>query len=153
LSGKPDLVLVGPTPKPEKANLYHKDTRTVLHLLNEAAGRNYREVGSNLGFISERLNEPGVTLDGIKAMIKRQCQRWLNTTMAEYLRPETLFNKTKFDSYYAAKDQPITSDARPSQPRNEGLVNGTDTNKATRVLERRRAEEAARKAAQPPVAT
>lgn len=40
-------------------------------------------------------------------MIDRQCQRWMGTSQEEYLRPETLFGKQKFDSYYAAKDLPI----------------------------------------------
>jgi hypothetical protein len=27
--------------------------------------------------------------------------------MAEYLRPETLFGKQKFEGYYAGRDQPV----------------------------------------------
>lgn len=92
---------------------YHKDSRTVLHLLNEAAGRHYRETDANLKFISARLSEPGVDLDGMRQMIARQCKKWNGTNMADYLRPETLFNKTKFDGYYAARQQPITDDAKP----------------------------------------
>jgi hypothetical protein len=41
-------------------------------------------------------------------MIDRQVARWKgDPKMEEYLRPGTLFNKEKFDSYYAAKDIPI----------------------------------------------
>ena len=86
---------------------YHADARSVLYILNEASGKHFRETDSNLGFISARLCESGVDLPGVKTMILRQCARWKGTKEAEYLRPETLFNATKFDGYYAAKDQPI----------------------------------------------
>jgi uncharacterized phage protein (TIGR02220 family) len=97
---------------------YHKDSRTALHLLNEGSGKHFRETDSNLAFISARLSEQGVTIDGVRQMIARQCQRWNGTKDAEYLRPETLFNKTKFDGYYAAKDQPIIHEtsAKPKEP-------------------------------------
>lgn len=83
---------------------YHKDSRTALHLLNEGSGRRFRETADNLAFISARLSEPEVTIDGVRLMIARQCKKWKGTDMEDYLRPETLFNKTKFDGYYAAKD-------------------------------------------------
>lgn len=103
------------TSKPEEDS-YHKDTRTVLYVLNEATGRKYRETDGNLGFISERLRESGVDLAGIRKMIWRQCERWKNDPkMSEFLRPETLFNKTKFDGYYAAKDEPIQTTMEPLQ--------------------------------------
>lgn len=88
---------------------YHKDSRTVLHYLNEQCGRHFRETDTNLGFISARLEESGVTLQGVMRMVSRQCARWKGTGQEEYLRPETLFNKTKFDGYYAAKDLPANS--------------------------------------------
>lgn len=97
---------------------YHKDTRTVLHLLNEASGKGFREVDSNLRIISQRLRENGVDLEGIRLMILRQCKRWLNTSQAEYLRPETLFAKTKFDGYYAARLEPVLGPAPQVNPRN-----------------------------------
>lgn len=85
---------------------YHGDSRTVLHLLNEASGLRYREVDSNLSLISQRLSEPEVTLEGVKLMIQRQVKLWKGTEMEQYLRPGTLFNKTKFDSYYTMRAEP-----------------------------------------------
>lgn len=82
---------------------YHKHSRTVLFYLNEKTGHHYRETDPNLKFISARLSEPEVDLDGIKVMIDRQVQEWKETEMEKYLRPETLFNRTKFDSYYASR--------------------------------------------------
>lgn len=89
---------------------YHKDARTVLHFLNETVGRHFRETDSNLGFISARLSEADVCYDGICLMIRRQHEKWKDTSMEDFLRPETLFNKTKFDGYYAAREMPINGD-------------------------------------------
>lgn len=87
---------------------YAVETRVALHYLNEKSGRNFRETSKNLDFIQARLLEPGVDIEGIKSMIDRQCVRWKGTDQEEYLRPSTLFNATKFDSYYAAKDLPVS---------------------------------------------
>lgn len=87
----------------ETQKSYHKHSRTVLFYLNEKTGHHYRETDPNLKFISARLSEPEVDLDGIKVMIDRQIQEWKDTAMEKYLRPETLFNRTKFDSYYASR--------------------------------------------------
>jgi uncharacterized phage protein (TIGR02220 family) len=88
----------------------------VLSYLNQKAGRQFRETETNLDFISARLSEPGVDLEGIKKMIDRQVARWKGTPQEEYLRPETLFNRTKFDGYYAAREAPIAKDAAASRP-------------------------------------
>lgn len=97
----------GETFKLEPHALFTSKPSEVIKFLNETSGRKFRETESNISFIKARLSEPGVTMDGVKAMIVRQWKRWAGTSMEEYIRPETLFNKTKFDGYYAAKDQPI----------------------------------------------
>lgn len=81
----------------------------IIRFLNTQTGRDFRDTDKNLGFIRSRLSESGVTVDGIKAMIVRQCNRWLRTDQAEFLRPETLFNATKFDGYYAARELPLAN--------------------------------------------
>ena len=111
-----------PSEQPELPTVggYHRDSRTVLHYLNEKCGRHFRETDSNLTFISSRMKEDGVDLVGVKTMIDRQTKRWKGTSQEEYLRPETLFNKTKFDSYYASKDAPIhEKDATNGSKRND----------------------------------
>jgi uncharacterized phage protein (TIGR02220 family) len=96
-----------PVPRPPLTDKY-ADARKVLAHLNAATGRRYRETDSNLKLIRGRLLEPGVDVGGCLQVIDRQCAKWLkDPKMAEYLRPETLFGKTKFDSYYAAKDEPV----------------------------------------------
>lgn len=86
----------------------------VLAFLNSQSGRNFRDTETNIGFIEARLAESGVDVAGIKTMVTRQCALWKGDRMAEFLRPETLFNKTKFDGYYAAKDLPVNE----ANPRN-----------------------------------
>lgn len=98
----------------EKADCYSPESRVALHYLNEKSGRKFRETSENLGFIQARLSEPEVTIDGVRLMIDRQCKLWIGTSQAEYLRPETLFNATKFESYYAAKDQLVVLNQKPA---------------------------------------
>lgn len=129
---------------------YHPDARAVLHILNEAAGLHYREVDANLKIISARLREPGVTIDGVRQMIQRQCQLWKGTDYGKYLRPETLFRPSKFEGYYAQRNDPVVRGG--TNHRNDGLVGGVDPNKARRVLDRRAAEAAAKAATGAPVA-
>lgn len=124
-------------PATEPKSTRHADARAVLRLLNTHSGKSFREVDSNLAIISARLSEKGVELEGVKTMIARQCKRWLGTSQEEYLRPETLFAKSKFDGYYASRDLPIneanTSSRQPGNPRNEGCApNTTDYEKAVR---------------------
>lgn len=115
----------------KKHSLYHDDTQTVLQFLNEASGKQFREVEANLTIISARLNEDGVDLEGVKKMILHRCSLWKNDPkMREYLRPETLFRKSKFDSYYATRNESVQNgngsglpNPRPN-PRNEGIVIG-----------------------------
>lgn len=71
----------------------------VLRFLNLKAGREYREVDTNLGFISARL-ESGVSVDDCRAIIAKKCREWKSDPKMDlYLRPATLFNKTKFEQY------------------------------------------------------
>lgn len=110
--------------EPPKRDLKAEAYDAIAHL-NETSGRYYRNTDANAMFIMARLSEGGVTLDGVKTMITRQWKRWRGTTMEEYIRPTTLFNKTKFDGYYASKDQPIHENSQVNSkpnPRNAGVV-------------------------------
>jgi uncharacterized phage protein (TIGR02220 family) len=100
----------------------HESARPILHYLIEKSGTRFRETETNLGFIGERLAEDGVDADGVRKMIDRQVAKWKGTDMADYLRPETLFNKTKFDGYYAAREMPI--ETGPKKPTRQGLAPG-----------------------------
>lgn len=81
LSGKPDVA------------------KRVLAFLNEKTGRRYREVKVNLDMISARLKEGATELE-CKQVIAKKCREWAtDENMAIYLRPATLFNRTKFAQY------------------------------------------------------
>ncbi|MGL5051799.1 MAG: conserved phage C-terminal domain-containing protein [Fusobacteriaceae bacterium] len=72
----------------------------VLNYLNTTANRKFRGSSTSKKFIVERLKEEGVTVPLMKAVIDLKVKAWSHTDMDIYLRPETLFNKTKFDSYF-----------------------------------------------------
>jgi uncharacterized phage protein (TIGR02220 family) len=83
-SGKPDLK----TPAIE-----------ILQFLNLKTGRSYRPVPANLDLIMARLKD-GATPDELRQVVAKKCREWAtDEKMAEYLRPATLFNRTKFAQY------------------------------------------------------
>ncbi len=107
LSGKPDPS----SSESQKVNRISRKAerleraKPILRALNEATGRAYHETDTNLALIAARLDEPEVTVEGCIQMVRRQAQNWMrDRKMAEYLRPQTLFGKEKFDGYYATKD-------------------------------------------------
>lgn len=91
LSGKPDAV----PPKPEQSTAAAKEA---VEYLNHKTGAHYRHVEANLKLVRARLSE-GATLDEIKAVIDLKTREWAGTDSAKYLRPETLFNATKYNQY------------------------------------------------------
>lgn len=73
--------------------------KQVLTYLNETADRSFQQVDSSLKFIRARLGD-GATVEQCKAVIDAKVAEWANNeSMSQYLRPETLFNTTKFASY------------------------------------------------------
>ena len=80
-----------------------KDTyilNNIIYYLNEKAGTKYRPVESNLKFIRARLKD--YTEEDLKSVIDKKVAEWKGTDMQMYLRPETLFNATKFENYLNA---------------------------------------------------
>lgn len=73
--------------------------RGAIDYLNEKAGKNFQHVESNYKFIEARVNE-GRVFDEIKNVIDSKCAEWMGTDAAQYLRPATLFNAEKFNSYF-----------------------------------------------------
>lgn len=81
----------------QKSELRQK-AEHVLQFLNGRAGKHFRPVPATLKFIEARLAE-GVTVQDLKTLTVRKCREWLGTDQEKYLRPETLFNATKCQSY------------------------------------------------------
>lgn len=69
----------------------------IINHLNEVAGTKFRPVESNLKFINARLKDYDET--DLLSVIDKKVKEWKGTKMQQYLRPETLFNATKFETY------------------------------------------------------
>lgn len=69
----------------------------ILDYLNEKAGTRFRPVDSNLKYINARLKD--YAADDLKRVIDLKVKDWKGTQWQQYLRPETLFNATKFETY------------------------------------------------------
>lgn len=88
----------------EDNDLTGRTTDECLIYLNAVTGKNFKiTTESNRKFIRARLND-GYTFDDFKRVIDNQWLKWKDTDMVEYMRPETLFNATKFQSYINAPD-------------------------------------------------
>jgi uncharacterized phage protein (TIGR02220 family) len=72
----------------------------VIGYLNERAGRSYKATSEQTRkLIGARLAE-GFTVDDCKRVIDNKVSAWLNDPkMDAYLRPSTLFSKSKFEGY------------------------------------------------------
>lgn len=78
-----------------------QDINIVLTYLNEKANKRFSLTSQpNKKFVRGRLEE-GYTVEDLKKVIDTMVSKWSNDyKMAPYLRPETLFNSTKFQGYY-----------------------------------------------------
>lgn len=75
------------------------DAVALLEFLNHKAGRHYQPDVVNLDFIRARLKD-GATVDQCRAIIGRKTAEWKGDPKTEkWLRPATLFNRTKFAQY------------------------------------------------------
>lgn len=96
------ITIPTPTPTPEKQkNIVGQkpDAIAVLQFLNEKTGRNYRPVKANIEMIEARLKE-GATVQELRQVVAKKTREWASDEkMAIYLRPATLFNRTKFAQY------------------------------------------------------
>ena len=78
---------------------FRSEALEVLHFLNEKTSRNYRDTDTNLKPIQARLRS-GASVQDCKSIIGRKVLQWKNDEkMWPYLRPETLFRASKFESY------------------------------------------------------
>ena len=82
------------------------DVREVLNYLNARTNSGYRFVKSTATLIEARLKE-GATVEEMRQVISHKSSEWLGTTMEKYLRPETLFNATKYNQYVGQLGKPI----------------------------------------------
>lgn len=82
----------------KKGNPKNFDYRIPIAYLNQKTNSNYKFVDNNINLVKARLRD-GYNLDDFKAVVDKKCGEWGNSDMAKYLRPSTLFNASKFESY------------------------------------------------------
>lgn len=101
----------------KKASDYSLEARNVLGYLNTVARRNFQFNKANLSMIQARLDEDkDVNELGMRMMIKRKCDQWLNDPkMSDYLRPDTLFRPKNFPGYYASRNMPVENNNHTPQ--------------------------------------
>ncbi|MDB4302110.1 conserved phage C-terminal domain-containing protein [bacterium] len=79
-------------------NVNNEIIRDIVEFLNESAHTKYKPNSKKTkDVIAARLND-GFELEDFKKVIKIKCDEWVNTSMNQYLRPETLFSN-KFEGY------------------------------------------------------
>ena len=73
----------------------------VLEYLNHKAGTDYKTKFPSTAAtaILLRKKELDLILDDFYKVIDKKCKDWLGSTYEKFLRPMTLFNKTKFENY------------------------------------------------------
>jgi len=103
--------------KREKASekKIHPEAKSVLQVFRSVTSRDFRDTDTNLALISARLSEPGVTVEGVGKMIKRQMDEWRGTQFEQYVCPDSLFSKRGFNKHYPNRDLDVRrSDGPPS---------------------------------------
>jgi uncharacterized phage protein (TIGR02220 family) len=132
LSGKPDELSQNPDVKSVKSAAKEAAKR-IIEYLNARAGTKYQCTDSNLKFPIARMLTDHVTESDIKAVIDAKCKEWLgNPDLRKYLRPETLFNATKFSQYFG--QLALTTPASRENTHCVVLVIGQSINGQERVI-------------------
>lgn len=98
--GAPDA----PNTPIDTQSIYNAHAKAVLIHLNTATGKHYRLIDSNLTPITARLKED-FSVEDCCRVIDRKAAQWMGTDQEKFLRPETLFRKSKFDGYLNEPDQ------------------------------------------------
>lgn len=88
-------------------NSKDNETNEIITYLNTVCGRKFALTQSNKKFIRGRLEE-GYTVEDCKRVIDTMNKQWTGN-MRTYLRPETLFNATKFQTYINMEDNEVSN--------------------------------------------
>ena len=83
----------------EEQEIRNKYIVEIIDYLNMRTGSHYKYNNENTReHIKARLQE-GFTVEDFKTVIDKKCVEWMNTDSQKYLRPDTLFRPSKFESY------------------------------------------------------
>lgn len=84
--------------------------KVVIERLNELTGSHFRDsTQSTRRLIKARLAE-GFTVADLITVVEKMVSAWKGTEMAQYLRPSTLFNASKFEGYLNRKEVQAVDD-------------------------------------------
>lgn len=98
----------------------------ILNYLNEKTNKKFKPVDSNLKLINARLKE-GHQVEDLKWVVDKKTDDWLkDEKMNQYLRPATLFNAEKFNSYIGEKgfEKPLTEKERFHAMLDDDVIEG-----------------------------
>lgn len=87
-----------------KENLKADNTAAYYEIIgyfNKKANANYRPTTETTQKLIDTWLRQGFTVEDFKTVIDRKCSEWLDTDMAKYLRPSTIFSN-KFEEYLGA---------------------------------------------------
>ena len=85
--------------KKDNKDILSDQVSEIVDYLNEKLGTRYKKSKSTTSQIKARLDE-GHTVDDFKTVIDKKVKSWKSDPkMSQYLRPETLFRPSHFESY------------------------------------------------------
>lgn len=87
-----------------KPDRYVDLRKQILDYLNDSIGSHYRDCKANKRLIDSRLDD-GYTLEDFKHVIDVKVYQWKDSDLQKYLRPETLFCASHFESYLNEEKQ------------------------------------------------
>lgn len=90
--------------KPMTAEM-KKEAISAIDYLNSQTGSTFSKKGNNIELVAARLRE-GYSLTEIKLVIDKKVIDWKGTDYSKYLRPLTLFAKSKFENYLNGTNEP-----------------------------------------------
>ena len=87
-----------------KLDRYADLRKQILDYLNDSIGSHYRDCKANKRLMDSRLDD-GYTLEDFKHVIDVKAYQWKDSDLQKYLRPETLFCASHFESYLNEEKQ------------------------------------------------
>lgn len=102
-------IIINPTTRNLLSENYNQKIKEILEYFQElkkkhGIGSRPFNFNSNKDKISPRLAE-GNTIEEIKMILDMKFDKWVGTEWQSYLRPSTIFNRTKFYNYLDELDQ------------------------------------------------
>ncbi len=105
-SVNPKLLSTNSSPMTNKQrtdNIYSEVCTEIIDYLNEKTASRYKATKPTKEFIHARMEE-GFTKEDFFTVIDNKVASWKGTEWEKYLRPQTLFNATKFQGYLNEKE-------------------------------------------------